>query len=93
MLKCISMTNRLFIDVREPSEFARGHVDGALNVPPQSLLKGAPELSEVDKDTELVLYCMRGARSNASMPYFEQLGFTNLVNGINQAQVQAKYGL
>lgn len=84
---------RLFIDVREPSEFARGHVQGAINIPPSEIVAGARALANVPKDTELVLYCLSGSRSRAAMGYFHQLGFTNLVNGINQDQVRAKYGV
>jgi phage shock protein E len=84
--------NRLFIDVREPYEFQRDHVDGAINLPPADLMAGASVLKDVDKDTELVLYCLSGARSNASMHYLKQLGFTNLINGINKDQIRAKYG-
>ena len=87
------MSNRIFIDVREPFEFARDHVDGAINLPPADLMNGAPQLANVDKETELVLYCLSGARSNASMHYIKQLGFTNVVNGINKDQVRAKYGV
>lgn len=83
--------SRVFIDVREPFEFSRGHVDGAINVPPADLVNGAPQLAGIAKDTELVLYCLSGSRSRASMNYFEKLGYTNLVNGINKQQVEAKY--
>lgn len=83
--------NRLIIDVREPEEYERGHVDGAINLPPAQILAGAQKLSDVPKDTELVLYCVSGSRSNVSMQHLRQLGFTNLVNGINKQHVQAKY--
>ncbi len=83
--------NRIIIDVREPQEYKQGHVEGAINIPPAEIMNGAPQLKEVAKDTELVLYCLSGARSNASMHYLRQLGFTNLVNGINKDHVQAKY--
>ena len=83
---------RLFIDVREPSEFARGHVTGALNVPPAQIMQGAKVLAGVPKDTELVLYCLSGSRSNASINMLKQFGFTNLINGVNKDQVRAKYG-
>ncbi len=85
--------SKIIIDVREPFEFARDHVDGAINLPPADLMNGAPQLANVDKETELVLYCLSGARSNASMHYIKQLGFTNVVNGINKDQVRAKYGV
>jgi phage shock protein E len=87
-----TIMNRIFIDVREPSEFARGHVSGAINVPPAEIMRSANALADVPKDTELVLYCVSGSRSNASMNILRQLGFTNLVNGVNKEQVRAKYG-
>ena len=83
--------NRLIIDVREPQEFMLDHVEGAINLPPAELLAGAEKLKSVPKDTELVLYCVSGARSNASMPYLRQLGFTNIVNGINKHHVTKNY--
>ncbi len=85
--------SRIFVDVREPYEYAQGHVAGAINIPPAEIMQGAKKLDGVAKDTELVLYCLSGARSNASMHYLRQLGFTNLVNGINKDQVKARYKL
>lgn len=85
--------NRIFVDVREPFEFAMGHVKGALNIPPAALMAGAAKLQDVPKDTELVLYCRSGSRSNASINILRGMGYTNLVNGINKDQVKAKYGV
>lgn len=84
--------SRIFIDVREPAEFAIGHVEGAVNIPPAELMAGAKKLEGVPKDTELVLYCLSGSRSNASINILKQMGYTNLINGINKNHVQAKYG-
>lgn len=84
---------RIIIDVREPEEYARGHVKGAINIPPARLMNGAKELAGVPKSTELILYCMSGSRSSVAMNILNRLGFTNTVNGINQDQVRAKYGL
>ena len=81
----------MIIDVREPFEYAMGHVEGALNLPPAALMAGAKVLEKVPKDTELVLYCRTGSRSNASAHFLKQLGFTNVVNGINQAHVEKNY--
>lgn len=84
---------RIFIDVREPIEFAMGHVKGAINIPPSKLMAGAKKLEGVPKDTELVLYCLSGSRSNASMQILKGLGYTNLVNGVNKSHIKAKYNL
>lgn len=82
---------RMIIDVREPEEYAGGHVDGAINIPPAQLMAGAKELADVPKDTEIVVYCVSGSRSNVSKHILEQMGYTNIVNGINKDQVKAKY--
>lgn len=81
----------IIIDVREPYEYASGHVAGAINLPPSDLMAGAPQLKDVPKETPLVLYCRSGARSAASMQYLQRLGFTNMTNGINQGHVEQKY--
>jgi rhodanese-related sulfurtransferase len=85
--------DRIFIDVREPYEFAKDHVEGAINLPPSDIMNGAMILQNTPKNTELVLYCLSGARSNASMHYLKHLGFSNLVNGINKDQIRSKYGI
>jgi rhodanese-related sulfurtransferase len=82
---------RIIIDVREPYEFDADHVKGAVNLPPAKLMTGAGVLQEVPKDTQLVVYCLSGSRSNASIPYLQKLGFTNIVNGINKHHVQKNY--
>ena len=78
------------IDVREPAEFALDHVAGALNIPSSRLLVGAPELSTVPKDAELVVYCKTGTRSALAIALFRALGYENVVNGINKEQVRAR---
>ncbi len=83
----------IIIDVREPFEYAAGHVDGAINIPPATLMDGLPsQLKDKPKDTELVLYCLSGARSSTSAKLLTRYGFTNIVNGINQYHVEATYG-
>jgi len=84
--------SRLIIDVREPEEFSRGHVQGAINVPPSDIMHGSEALKDVPKDTEIILYCVSGSRSNVSKQILESQGFTNVINGINKDQVQSKYG-
>lgn len=84
-------TERIFIDVREPFEFATGHVEGAINMPPAELMAGAPQLRNIDKDTELVVYCRSGSRSNAAIQLLNQMGFSNTINGINADHVRKNY--
>ncbi len=65
------------LDVREPSEFAQGHVPGALNVPQADL---ASRLADVPRDRPLALICQAGARSLRAAQFLAQAGFRDLVS-------------
>lgn len=82
----------VIVDVREPLEYKMGHVKGAINIPPNELMAGAKQLADVDKSTPIILYCISGSRSNASIQILRSMGYTNLTNGINRQQVEARYG-
>ena len=49
----------VLIDVREPDEFARGHVPGARNIPLQTLVKS---LSDLPRNRDLVVHCRNPLR-------------------------------
>jgi rhodanese-related sulfurtransferase len=50
------------VDVRTPTEYAAGHLEGAVNIDFQSTSFGS-ELSELDSDADYVVYCQSGNRS------------------------------
>jgi rhodanese-related sulfurtransferase len=83
--------SKVIIDVRESFEYKMGHVNGAINLPPARLMAGASELADVPYDAELIVYCRSGARSAASIPYLQRLGYTNITNGINQGHVEQNF--
>jgi len=83
----------IVIDVREPDEFEAGHVEGALNIPPTQLMQGAKQLNGIPKDSNFIIYCTTGSRSNVAMNILSSLGFTNIENGINKEHVKEKYNL
>lgn len=82
---------RLFIDVRQPNEYHSGHVEGAINLPPETLMANPAELEDISKDTNIVLYCRSGARSESAVHILKAKGFTNIVNGINKEHVEHTY--
>lgn len=81
--------NRIIIDTREPYEFQGSHVDGAINIPPQKFMQPnlPAELSAVDKDQEIIVYCRSGQRSNTVGQILRSHGFSNIVNGVNEGHV------
>jgi len=73
----------LVIDVREPDEFAAGHIPGAVNIPRGLVefriwpLIGYPEHPNLA--TELYLYCGWGSRSILAARSLQQLGLSRVV--------------
>jgi phage shock protein E len=61
------------VDVRSPSEFAAGHIDGAVNIPVQELEARLGELTP--KDAPLVVYCRSGHRSGNAARILRSAGF------------------
>jgi SulP family sulfate permease len=65
------------LDVREPEEYARGHVPGARNLPLRSIIEAAPSL---DKERPHFLVCRSGRRSTRAMNWLLDLGFPRVCN-------------
>ncbi|WP_340122216.1 MBL fold metallo-hydrolase [Methylobacter svalbardensis] len=73
--------NIVLIDTREESEYAAGHVDGALLVPRGMLefkIGNMPELA--DKSKAVLIYCRLGNRSALAAQTLQQLGYTNVLS-------------
>ena len=69
------------LDVREPDEWAAGHVEGALHMPIGEVLA---RLSEIPTDQRVVCLCRVGARSAQVTAYLVQQGYdmVNLDGGL-----------
>jgi len=68
---------RLVVDVREPREFAVGHIHGSVNIP----LRDIPQrLSEIPGSTPLVFLCRSGGRSLKACELALQAGFRRVAN-------------
>jgi rhodanese-related sulfurtransferase len=65
------------LDVRSPTEFAAGHVPGALNIPLEQL-RG--RLAEIPKGLPLVTYCALGMRGYLSERILRQKGWQETFN-------------
>jgi len=70
----------LIVDVREPQEYAAGHVPGAINIP-RGLIEfkiwdhvGSSENANVDRP--IVLQCQSGKRATLAAQTLGELGFT-----------------
>ena len=60
------------VDVREPSEYAEGHVPGAVSMP---LATVPVRFAEIDRDRPVHLVCAVGGRSAQAAQYLDEQGF------------------
>ncbi len=67
------------IDVRKVTEFDAGHVQGAVNIPLDTLTDIA-NIAAVDDDNNLYIHCAGGYRSVIAASLFKRQGYNNLRN-------------
>ena len=65
------------VDVREPDEFAVGHIPGAKLLPLGDVLTRAEEVMP-DKNAQWLIYCRTGRRSADAAQKLEVQGYTSL---------------
>lgn len=74
----INQTKNLqLVDVRTPGEFAGGHIKNAQNIN----INGNDfdsQVSKLDKNKPVFVYCLSGARSASSANYMSKLGFKEI---------------
>lgn len=70
-------TTMQIIDVREPDEFAAGHIEGAKLVPVGQL---AARIGEIDRAKPVFVYCLSGVRSKQAAWVLAQNGYSKVYN-------------
>lgn len=66
------------VDVREPEEFAAGHIPGALNLPLGRIRYTAKQA--LTPEDEIVLVCRSGRRSVQAARLLRKMGYKKLYN-------------
>ena len=78
------------IDVRTPTEFSLGHINGAVNVPLDRLTENTEALKHIDRNSHILVYCRSGRRSATAMKLLEQRGFRHVRDGGGMATLTSK---
>jgi hydroxyacylglutathione hydrolase len=81
--------NAVLLDVREPEEFARAHVPGAVNVPQADL---ATRLDEIPRDRPILTICQSGSRSLRSAQFLHQQGYQNVATVVGGTRAWQEAG-
>ncbi|NLM10631.1 MAG: CoA-disulfide reductase [Clostridiaceae bacterium] len=71
-LEKLNKEDYILVDVRTKSEYKRGHIEGAVNIPLDDL-RG--RLTELDKEKTIVVYCRVGVRGYIADRILSQNGF------------------
>ncbi len=70
---------KVILDVREPKEYKKGHIPGAIVIPRGVLeFKVAEQIA--DKTTTILIYCKKGGRGALSAVQLKKLGYTAVTN-------------
>lgn len=76
----------VFLDVRTNSEYADGHLDGAINMP---LGRLRTDYGQLDPNRTYVTYCSHGLRSIKAVEILKKNGFKHVFNGGSMSDVEA----
>jgi rhodanese-related sulfurtransferase len=69
----------ILVDVREESEWARGHLPGAIHLG-KGVIERDIEQRVPDKNEPLVLYCGGGFRSALAADNLQKMGYTDVLS-------------
>ena len=77
--RLINQKDAPLLDVREPAEFAAGHILGAKNMPLAQIGARAAEFDKW-KAKPVIVYCDSGSRATSAMPLLKQRGIAEVYN-------------
>ncbi len=82
----INTEGATLVDVREPYEYAMGHVEGSVNIPLGEVPGRLEEFRSMSKP--LVLVCASGNRSGQATYFLQMNGVEDVYNGGSWATVR-----
>lgn len=75
----MSRSKPLILDVRDATEFAAGHIQGAKNIPMAELAGRIKEIEKF-KDKPVLVHCQRGMRAKSACSILRAQQFSQLSN-------------
>lgn len=72
--EAVAASGALVIDVRQPEDYAEGHIPGAVNIPLREL---AANVDKIPTDTQVFVYCQSGFRAGLAVSSLRTMGYDN----------------
>ena len=70
--------NAILIDVRSTIEYNEEHLDGAINIPYDSILDDIKVIDNVSFDSPIIVYCKSGTRSAKAASSLKTAGYNKV---------------
>ena len=70
----------MILDAREPKEFEMSHLKSSIHVGFDNFYSEEKQLQKINKDTQIIVYCSVGIRSEKIGEKLKKAGFTNVKN-------------
>ncbi|MFD2933820.1 MBL fold metallo-hydrolase [Spirosoma flavum] len=89
----LALNELTLVDVRKPGEFAATHLDGAINLPLDTL---NDRMAEIPKEGSVYVHCAGGYRSMMALSILKARGFDNLIDiagGFAAMQQTARFNI
>ena len=82
--KCRATPGAFLIDVRTGPEYEAGHIEGAINVPLNSIHFIVNHVRDIT--APVYVYCQSGARAGQATSMIREMGYKNVINigGVNR---------
>lgn len=71
--------NVVLLDVQLENDYIKKHIAGSINLPIEEINKKASIIIN-DKNKIIVVYCLKGIRSEAACDMLERQGYKNIYN-------------
>ncbi len=82
----INTEGATIVDVREPYEYAMGHVEGSINIPLGQVPGSVDKFRNMSKP--LIMICASGNRSGQATQFLQMNGIEEVYNGGSWATVR-----
>lgn len=76
-INLVNTEGGVFLDLRDASDYKKGHISGALNIPASKLAERMVELDKY-KDKPIILVCKMGQQAGAAGKQLRAAGYTKV---------------
>lgn len=78
-VQLLNQEDTVVVDVREPNEYSKGHIEGAIHIMFGRLKERLNEL-DAYKTSPVLVYCQQGTRSKEACKLLAKEGYTQVYN-------------